>query len=349
MLAHVIIKQGVKMSDGEKKETIADKAKEGLASATAAAKEQFDALKTKEGREELKNKAKEGVQKAKDLWNAASIVQRVVILSVAILATFLLTRSCSSAPAAAPAASAAATADKKNEAKFDGSVDLAKADDKTDSMKTFLGFKFGAKADEFKDVSEKKTGETVYYYIATPKLKSKFRLFDFAVLQFTRKDKRLYKITVQTKSEAVAGCKPTAILREAQYCAAMIERKYGQKFNLVNQARLYSVSEEQSTGHQGLDLLAAMAGGIRSSGETAKVIGSAIYSDDNRDSKFAIAPSASYHGFFNNTIEITCTCGTIGGEYLGITIEAMDHGVIEEEGGRTNVIKFDADDDEGKL
>lgn len=55
------------MSDNEKKETIADKAKEGLATAATAAKEQLDALKTKEGRDALKDKAKE---KASSYMNA---------------------------------------------------------------------------------------------------------------------------------------------------------------------------------------------------------------------------------------------------------------------------------------
>lgn len=54
------------MSDNEKNETIADKAKEGIASATAAAKEQLDALKTKEGRDALKAKAREGLVRLKD-------------------------------------------------------------------------------------------------------------------------------------------------------------------------------------------------------------------------------------------------------------------------------------------
>lgn len=45
-------------------ETIADKAKEGVAAATAIAKEQLDALKTKEGRDALKNKAKKGLASA---------------------------------------------------------------------------------------------------------------------------------------------------------------------------------------------------------------------------------------------------------------------------------------------
>ena len=44
----------------EGRDALKEKAKEGLASATAAAKEQIDALKTKEGRDALKEKAKEG-------------------------------------------------------------------------------------------------------------------------------------------------------------------------------------------------------------------------------------------------------------------------------------------------
>ena len=47
------------MSGNETKETIADKAKEGLATAAMSAKEQLGAFKTKEGRDALKNKAKE--------------------------------------------------------------------------------------------------------------------------------------------------------------------------------------------------------------------------------------------------------------------------------------------------
>lgn len=54
------------MSDNEKKETIADKAKKGLATAATAAKDQLDALKTKEGRDALKNKAKKGLARVKD-------------------------------------------------------------------------------------------------------------------------------------------------------------------------------------------------------------------------------------------------------------------------------------------
>lgn len=52
------------MSTEEQKETFADKAKEGLASAATAAKAQIDALKTKEGRDALKDKAKEGFASA---------------------------------------------------------------------------------------------------------------------------------------------------------------------------------------------------------------------------------------------------------------------------------------------
>lgn len=57
------------MSDSEKKETIADKVKERLASATTAAKGQLDALKTKEGRDALKGKA---VAYMNALWGKAS-------------------------------------------------------------------------------------------------------------------------------------------------------------------------------------------------------------------------------------------------------------------------------------
>ena len=54
------------MSDNETKETIADKAKKGLATAAMSAKEQLGAFKTKEGREALKDKIKKGLIKAKD-------------------------------------------------------------------------------------------------------------------------------------------------------------------------------------------------------------------------------------------------------------------------------------------
>lgn len=326
------------MDNEEKKETFADKAKA-----------QFDALKTQEGRDAIKNKAKEGVEGAKRLWNAASIVQRVVVLVAVVLVTIFLVRSCSPNTPAVVASTDTTQQEKNVSPKFDGSVDLAKENDKTDSQKSFVGFTFGTKADEFKDVTEKMSGKTLEYYVATPKLKSKFRLFDSAYLQFTRKDRRLYKITIQTKAEHFATYKPTAILREAQYCAAMIERKYGQKFNLANKSRLYSASKEVVTGNDSWDLLIGMAGGMRNSGETAKVVGSAIYSDNNQDSKFAIAPAANYHGFFNNTIEVEVSCCGIDEKYLGITISAMDHSVIEEEGGRTKVIPLDADDDEGNL
>ena len=54
------------MSAEDQNETIADKAKEGLSNVASAAKSQIDALKTKEGRDELKNKAKEFAFRAKD-------------------------------------------------------------------------------------------------------------------------------------------------------------------------------------------------------------------------------------------------------------------------------------------
>lgn len=326
-------------TDETSSETFADKAKA-----------QFGALKTKEGRDALKNKAKEGVEGAKKLWIAASILQRVTVLAAVVVVTIFLTRLCGSDKAtSAVASSISQQKDEKSVPKFDGSVDLAKAEDETDSQKSFVGFTFGAKASDFKNVKEKKPGNVVEYYFTSSKLKSKFRLFESAVLQFTRKDKRLYKITIQTTAESLKGYKPTSILRETQYCAAMIERKYGGPFNLVKQSQLYSASKEEQTGNQGLDLLIGMAGGMRNSGPTAKIIDSAVYSDDNRDSKFAIAPNASYHGIFNNTIEIECTCCPIDEEYIGITISAMDHSIIEEDGGRTKVIPFDADDDEGNL
>ena len=95
-------------------------------------------------------------------------------------------------------------------------------------------------------------------------------------------------------------------------------------------------------------------GKMRSS--VALAIGSNSYVEENRDSDYAIAPWANYHGFFNNTIEIRCYLKASepdektkkeGG--LGITITAMDHSVIEEDGGRTKTIPLDADDDEGNL
>lgn len=325
------------MSTEEKNETLADKAKA-----------QIDALKTKEGRDALKDKAKDGVEGAKKLWDAASIVQRVVVLVAVVLVTIFLTRSCGSNPPAAVAANDTQQGnpkqDEKAATKVVGPVDLTKADSKTDSLKSFVGFEFGTSVDKFKDVEEVRTTgfapdqKVLMYYKATPNLKSKFRLFDFAVLKFTREDKRLYKIVIQTPAEKLVGFKPTAILKEAQYCAAIIEKKYGARFSNRNSNLYVGIGN---------------SGGIDSN-----VIGSHRYSNPNgfglgsNDSDYAILPSAYYHGFFNNTIEVRCTCGEIGGgkdAYLGITITAMDHGVIEEEGGRTKDIPLDADDDEGNL
>lgn len=58
----------------EGRDVIKDKAKESIASATTAAKEQFDALKTKEGRDALKDKAKEGVEAIR----RSGIVQAII-------------------------------------------------------------------------------------------------------------------------------------------------------------------------------------------------------------------------------------------------------------------------------
>ena len=368
------------MDNEEKKETFADKAKA-----------QFDALKTQEGRDAIKNKAKEGVEGAKRLWNAASIVQRVVVLVAVVLVTIFLVRSCGSNPPATVASNDTQQGnlkqDEKAAPKVDSSVDLTKAGDKTDSLKSFVGFEFGTSADKFKNVEEvyvvnknvpydlrpkefkssfeewnripeekqdelRLTKHHVKFYEAVADLKNKFRLFDFAVLKFTGKDKRLYKITIQTKAEALVGYKPTSILREAQYCAAMIERKYGSRFSTHNSS-LYEKNTEKDSYRNGYEKWSA----------TARILGSVEYAtyfdggdklhnnekSHGVDSGYAIAPGAYYHGFFNNTIEIDVSCGSIGGKYLGITISAMDHGIIEEEGGRTKVIPLDADDDEGNL
>lgn len=322
------------MNNEEKSETLAGKAKA-----------QFDALKTQEGRDALKDKVKEGAEGAKKLWNATSIAQRIVVLVAVVLMTIFLTRSCGSNSPAAVAANDTPQGnpkqDEKAAAKFDQSVDLTKTDNKNDSMKSFVGFEFGTSADKFNGVEEVRetdfsSNNYLMYYKAILNLKNKFRLFDRAVLRFTQKDKRLYKITLQTQAEKLTEFKPTAILKEAQYCAAIIEKKYGVKFSKRNSS-LYSTLEGQRKKM------------------VSNVIGSHHYSDPDdfiigtKDSNFAISPSANYHGFFNNTIEIKVSCGPIGKEYLGITITAMDHGVIEEEGGRTKDIPLDADDDESNL
>lgn len=351
------------MSTEEQKETLADKAQA-----------QIDALKTKEGRAALKDKAKEGVEGAKKLWDAASIVQRVVVLVAVVLVTIFLTRSCGSNPPVAVVANTTqqgnSQQDEKAAPKFDGSVNLTKADDKTDSLKTFVGFTFGDKADKFKDIIESKWTNIVgqaysgtksvqhVKYEAIVDLKSKFRLFDHAFLQFTEKDKRLYKILLQTKADDVLGCKLTSILKETQFCAAMIERKYGERFNLDNTSRLYSkkTKKQKRNEFDDYDRIQDGKNGVTEcpweSDHIARTLGTHIYADYLFDSVFAIAPAASYHGFFNNTIEIECTCGIIGRDdeaYLGITISAMDHSIIEEDGGRTKTIPLDADDDEGNL
>ena len=302
-------------------------------------KAQIDTLKTKEGRDALKDKAKDGVEGAKKLWFTASIAQKAVVLAVVVLVTIYLTRSCSSnAPVVLVThdgvkeeLGGARQENKTGEPKFDGSVDLAKVDDKTDSQKSFVGFTFGTSADKFKDVKEVNVrGEGRKYYSATSKLKSRFRLFDSAVLHFTQKDKRLYKIIIKTTAEKMADYKPTSILRETQYCANIIEKKYGARFS-SRSSSLYSGENPLSS--------------------TARTIGSDRYI--SYDSIYAIAPVAKYHGFFNNTIEIECRCGDVSkyseNNYLGIIIEAMDHSVIEEDGGRTKTIKLDADDDQDNL
>ncbi len=329
------------MSTEEQKETLTEKAKA-----------QIDALKTKEGGVALKEKAKEGIEGAKRIWGTASVVQRVVVIVAIVLVAVFVMRSCGSNGKASIPTTADVAVEAKNAPKSEIAVDLAKADDKTGTQKSFVGFTFGAKADEFENIIAEQAypddKKSVKYYKTNSKLKSKFRLFDSAALRFSRKDKRLYKITIQTVSENLKEYKPTSILREAQYCAAMIERKYGERFQECT-SELYSEKVEKDYDY--------------SHGLIARIVGSDVYASGvkrtfsqtlvgNGDSQFAIAPYAYYHGFFNNTIEIRCTCGAIGEEdeaYLGITITAMDHSVIEEEGGRTKTIPLDADDDEGSL
>ncbi len=331
------------MSEEEKTETLVAKAKARL-----------DALKTQEGRDALKGKLKEGASR---LRSKSGIAWSLGVLVVVVLVTVFLVRSCSTqTPAPVPSDSQQSVAKKdaapksssnqtvpapnvsqqnvaKKDAapKPDGSANLTKVGKKKTSPKTFLGFTFGAKADGFKDVKRKQYSESdwakeIYIYTTTQGLRKKFRLFKSASLKFTTKDKRLYKIELQTEAKDLVGFNPIAVLREAQYCAAMIERKYGERFNLENSVVLFS---EKATFSE-------------------EEVFPKTYTSLFEDTKYYIGPHAFYHGFFDNTIEIKCCCEYFNYHY-GVWISAMDHNIIAEDGGRTKDVPLDADDDEDDL
>ena len=343
-------------TDETSSETFADKAKA-----------QFDALKTKEGRDALKSKAMEGVEGAKKLWIAASILQRVVVLAAVVIVTIFFTRSCggdravtaTSAPSVISNASQEADVSSKNIK----ATDLTK-ENQNIAENSFAGFKFGASVDDFENVipvkwakdfgydkDDKKVWKNLHTnYMANVSLKKDFRLFDSATLYFTE-DKRLYKVELKIKPERLTGYKPTSILREAQFCAAIIERRYGQCFD--NKAsRLYAKREMESGDYLSDVLIGDSISKIHYHvNKLSDTIGTSIYSTILVATEYAVSPYAYFHGFFNNMLEIECTCGLIFGKnaYLGITISAIDHNIIEEIGGRTKMIPFGAHDDEGNL
>ena len=319
------------MDNEEKKESFVEKAKA-----------QLDALKTQEGREAIKDKLKENASR---LRSKPGIAWGLGVLVAVLLVMIFLIRSCSNqTPAPIPSDSQQSAVKKDAVPKFDGSVNLTKADKKKGSPKTFLGFTFGAKADEFEDVKaiEQKNVKDLFIYTTTQGLKKKFRLFKSAHLKFTSKDKRLYKIKIETDAKDLVGFNPIAVLREAQYCAAMIERKYGGRFNLASNVELFS-REEKSNSEISHNRLADELGSSKY-GNIRNWTGSLGFND----SSYAIAPYAFYHGFFDNTIEIKCCC-TYFSDHYGVWISAMDHSVIAEDGGRTKDIPLDADDDEDNL
>lgn len=249
---------------------------------------------------------------------------KILAIGFGVLVLVLLVRSCSGEKQVTVVQTTAAEQKKPDSKNFDGTVDLAAKKVAGRDVDSFAGFKFGTSADEFmnvKPVTEEKIGYDgkdttralqTNYWTAIVSF-NKIRLFDLAELQFTAKDKRLCKVTLQTSSESLQGLVPSSILQESLYCAEIIEEKYQAKFSLSRETRLYSEHGE--------------------------------YDKYNKFSSYKISPSSAFHGFFcGNMIEVKCVYDT-----YKITISATDHRVIEQDGGRTKKIKLDADDDASKF